>query len=71
MKNKRKNFKTFFRTFYLSSVLLFCILTAVFGISLAYENTMITGFGEYKKAVEITDSHIRILDFDFDLNLKK
>ncbi len=63
---KKKDIKRFLRTFYLSSVLLLCLILGITGIFLAYENTMITGFGEYKKAVEISDGFLRILDFTLD-----
>lgn len=34
------------------------------GLKGAYENTRKIGFGEYKKATEIGDGFIRILDFN-------
>ena len=39
------------------------------GVALAYENTVQTAFGEYKKAIEFSDGSIRI--FDFVINLKE
>ncbi len=63
----KKNYRLFFRSFYLSSVIMFCILFAVFGIARAYKNTVQIGFGQYKDAFEITDEGIRILDFHIDL----
>ncbi len=63
---KKRDIKRFLRTFYLSSVLMLCIGFGITGIFLAYENTMITGFGEYKKAVEISDGSLRILDYTID-----
>lgn len=33
------------------------------GVKTAYESTRKIGFGEYKKATEIGDGYIRILDY--------
>ena len=55
--------KTYFRTFYLTLVIMLCLCFGWIGISTAYENTVQTAFGEYKKAIEISDDTIRILDF--------
>lgn len=62
----KTNTHLFFRSLYLTLTLIFCILTAVFGISKAYEETVKVGFGENKKAVEIIDGKLRILDFEFE-----
>ncbi|MEE1053484.1 MAG: hypothetical protein U0L33_04005 [Acutalibacteraceae bacterium] len=43
-----------------------CIVFGWLGIAEAYENTVQTAFGEYKKAVEITNNKIRILDFEIN-----
>lgn len=59
----KKQTKAFFRSFYVSSVVAFCLFIGVYGIFTAYENTRRTGFGEYKKAVEYEDGKLRILDF--------
>jgi hypothetical protein len=37
------------------------------GISKAYENIRLIGFGEYRKAIEIEDG--KLLFFDFEINL--
>lgn len=59
---KRKT-KTYFRTFYISWIVIMCLVFGWFGISTAYENTVQVAFGEYKKAIEISEETIRILDF--------
>ncbi len=56
--------KLFLKSFYLSAVILFCLSFGAYGISKAYENTRQIGFGEYKKALAVTDEGIRILDFE-------
>ncbi len=58
--------KLFFKSFYISLVLSLCIFIALFGVFKTYENIRLIGFGEYKRAVEITDTHIRILDFKYE-----
>ncbi len=64
---KRKNLRTFLRTFYISSVITLCIVIAVFGISEAYKNIRLIGFGEYRNAIEIGDGGLKILDFEWVL----
>ncbi len=59
----KRQTKTYFRTFYISLVVIMCISLAWIGISTAYENTVQVAFGEYKKAIEINNDTIRILDF--------
>lgn len=59
---KRKT-KVFFKSFYISFVIIMCIVFGWLGISAAYENTVKTAFGEYKSAIEINDTTFRILDF--------
>lgn len=55
--------KTYFRTLYITLVILLCLSLGWIGISTAYENTVQVAFGEYKKAIEINGDTIRILDF--------
>lgn len=62
-----KNLKTFFRTIYISSVVLTCLFTGFYGISKAYENIRLIGFGEYRKAIEINSEEIKI--FDYEINI--
>ena len=54
---------TYFRTFYITLVIILCLSIGWIGISSAYENIVRTAFGEYKKAIEINRDTIRILDF--------
>ncbi len=56
--------KIYLRSFYISCVLILCITIGFVGIGKAYENTVRTGFGEEKSAIEINDGTIRILDFE-------
>ncbi len=60
---KKENKKLFIRTFFITCIILFCTGFFVYGIKGAYENTRQIGFGEYKKAAEIGDGFIRILDY--------
>lgn len=63
----KKTGKIFLRSFFISSVIVICISIAVVGIGKSYESMRLIGFGEYKKAFEITDSGIRILDFEIKI----
>ncbi len=63
---KIKKVKVFFKSFYISALILFCFSIAAVGVAMAYENTRQIGFGEYKRAIEITEDGIRILDFEMN-----
>ena len=51
------------RAFRITIMILICLNIAFFGMSRAYENIRLVAFGEYKKAVEISNNEIRIFDF--------
>ena len=59
----KRQTKPYFRSFYITLVILLCISIAWIGITTAWENIIKVAFGRYDKAVEITDDSIRILDF--------
>ncbi len=59
----KRQTKTYFRTLYITLVIMLCISLGWIGISSAYENTIQVAYGEYKKAIEINQDTIRILDF--------
>ena len=63
---KNKAFKTFWRSFYLSSVVIFCLFFALYGISESYKNIRRIGFGEYRNAIEINEESLKILDFEWE-----
>lgn len=59
----KKERRLFWRSFFLSSVVVGCLLFGGFGIAKAYENTVRIGLGEYRQAVRLTDGGLQILDF--------
>lgn len=59
----KRQTQTYFRTFYISLVIILCFCLGWIGISTAYENTVQIAFGEYKDAIELTENGLRILDF--------
>ena len=59
----KKQTKTYLRSFYISLIVIMCLAFGWLGVSAAYENTVRISFGEYRSAIEISDSTIRILDF--------
>lgn len=61
--------KLFFRAFYMTSVILFCVSLGVWGISKAYQGIRRVGYGEYTKALTSDGETIKILDFEFEINL--
>jgi hypothetical protein len=44
-------------------VVVFCLIFGFFGITKAYEGIRLVGFGEYRSAIEIDESGIKIFDF--------
>ena len=60
----KRQTKTYFRTFYITLVILLCVSIGWIGISTAWENTVQVAFGKYEKAIEISEDSIRILDFN-------
>ncbi len=54
----------FFKSYYLTTVIIICIFVFCYGIGKAYESMVYMSTGEKKSAVRITDSGIRILDFE-------
>ena len=63
----QKQTKTYFRSFYISFIIIICILLGWLGISSAYQNIVKTLTGEYKTAIKITNDTITILDFEIHL----
>lgn len=59
----KRSTKLFLRSFYISSVIVFCLTLGILGITKAYEGIRLVGFGEYRGAVEIEDGSIKIFDF--------
>ena len=59
----KKNTRIFFRSFYISAVVTFCLSLGIFGIMRAYEGIRLIGFGEYRSAIEIDEGGIKIFDF--------
>lgn len=63
----KRRTKTFFRSFLISSIIVFNLLFGFLGISKAYENIRKIGFGEYRKAIEIKEE--KIIFFDFEIRI--
>lgn len=59
----KRNTRLFFRSFFVSSVVAFCLILGFFGITKAYEGIRLVGFGEYRSAIEIDEKGIKIFDF--------
>ena len=63
----KKRTKIFFRSFIISLVIVFNIIFGFLGISKAYEQIRLIGFGEERKAIELKDGEL--LFFDFKLRI--
>ena len=59
----KRNTRLFLKSFFVSSVVVFCLILGFFGITKAYEGIRLVGFGEYRSAIEIDDKGIKIFDF--------
>ena len=59
----KRSTRLFFRSFFISSVVVFCLILGFFGITKAYEGIRLVGFGEYRSAIEIDERGIKIFDF--------
>ncbi len=60
----KRSTKTYFKSFYISMVIIACLCFGWVGISSAYENTVKIKFGEDRPAIELKDGKLRILDFE-------
>ncbi|MBR7131944.1 MAG: hypothetical protein IKD04_00265 [Clostridia bacterium] len=61
----KKQTKTFLRSFYISSVVVFCLLFGLLAAAKAYESIRLIGFGEYRRAVEYRDGTLYLFDISF------
>lgn len=59
----KKSTRLFFRSFFISSTVVFCLILGFFGITKAYEGIRLIGFGEYRNAIEIENGNIKFFDF--------
>ena len=59
----KRNTRLFLKSFFVSSVVAFCLILGFFGITKAYEGIRLVGFGEYRSAIEIDEKGIKIFDF--------
>lgn len=63
----KRSLKSFFRSFYITFIILLCITLGSIGIIKSYEAIRLTSFGEYKSFFEKEDDYIRIFDFTFKI----
>ena len=63
----KRNGKLFLKSFYLSSVIVFCLIFGILGTVKAYEQTRLIGFGEYRKVIEFEDGVFRFFDVEIDI----
>ena len=62
----KKPIKLFLKSFFLSSVIVFCIIFGFYGAAKAYENIRLIGFGEYRRAVEYSNGVLKIFDLEIE-----
>ena len=63
---KKENFRKFIRSFYITFVILLCVVLGFYAICKAYENMRLISFGEYRSAIEIKDGNFKFFDYSFD-----
>ena len=63
----KRSTKTYFRTLYLSLVIMLCLSFGFIGICTAYENTVRVVLGKETTAVKYIDGKLHILDFVIEI----
>ncbi len=66
----KKSTKTFFRTVYISSVVVFCLTAGFYGCAKAYEGIRRIAFGEYRSAIEYKEGKLEFFDFELPLDFR-
>ena len=56
--------KIFFRSFFISLVVVFCIVFGFLATAKAYENIRLVAYGEYRNAIEIDKDGITFFDYE-------
>ena len=59
--------KNFLRKMYISAVISACILFGAAAVCISYQKMRLIGYGEYRKAIEITENSIKIFDYEIDI----
>ena len=62
-----KNFKLFLKSFYITAIIITCILIVLIGTTKAYENIRQIGFGEHRHAIDYENGTLTFFDFTFDI----
>lgn len=60
---KNRKIEVFLRTTVIFTVIMMCVIFLLVSFCEIYENIRFIAYGEYKNAIEITESGVRILDF--------
>lgn len=63
-KRKKRAFSAFISSFFLTFVIVSCILGGIGLAAAAYENTLASGFGENRQAFSLTENGLRLFDFE-------
>ena len=59
---KKRKLADFISSFYITFVVIICLVGGILSAAAAYENTLKIGFGKEQTAFEITENGIRIFD---------
>lgn len=62
----KEKIRLFGRSFYISLVVILCIVFGAYGTARAYSGIRLIGFGEYRKAIEAENGVLKILDFELE-----
>lgn len=63
----KRSVKLFFKSFFISSTLVFCLCFGILGTMKAYEQIRLIGFGEYRHAVEFEDGVLKFFDVEIEI----
>lgn len=57
----------FLRSFFISMVLIFCMIFGFLGVAKAYKNIRLVAYGEYVNAIELKDGILKIFDLKIEI----
>ena len=66
---KKENLKKFIRSFYITFIILLCVVFGFYSICKAYENIRLVSFGEYRSAIELEEGKFKFFDYTKEIEL--
>jgi len=60
----KKSTRLFFKSWFLTTIIIICTLVAFFGTTKAYEGIRLIGYGENRRAIEFKEGVLYVFDFE-------